>query len=379
MDDAITPARAPAVVCEDVVIRYGDTVAVNRLSFSGRAGEVVALLGPNGAGKTSTVEALEGYRAVDSGSLRVLGLDPRRDHAALVPRIGVMLQRGGVYPMLGSSQVLHLFSRYYDDPEDPDMLIELVGLDAVRRTPWRRLSGGEQQRLSLALALIGKPDVLFLDEPTAGVDPEGRLAVRSIIVAQRDRGICVILTTHELAEAERLADQVIIIDRGRILAEGTPSDLASGSADGSIRFTAAPGIDTGLLVGALTDSFGRGAVLAEDPPGSYRLAPPNGAATPAVIAVLAGWLAERDLALGDLRTGRSLEEAYLAITGSRDGPEPVDTESSDAETAGDTGDTGQSGPAGRAGRSERNRRGRGTQRSQQSRQSQRSRSRDERR
>ncbi|MGD0394283.1 MAG: ABC transporter ATP-binding protein [Acidimicrobiales bacterium] len=373
MEDGNTPAPSPAVVCEDVVIRYGDTVAVNRLSFSGHAGEVVALLGPNGAGKTSTVEALEGYRAIDSGSLRVLGLDPRRDHAALVPHIGVMLQRGGIYPMLGSTQVLHLFSRYYDDPEDPDMLIELVGLGPVRRTPWRRLSGGEQQRLSLALALVGKPDVLFLDEPTAGVDPEGRLAVRSIIADQRDRGICVILTTHELTEAERLADQVIIIDRGRILAEGTPSDLASGSADGSIRFTATPGIDTGLLVGALTDSFGRGAVLAEDPPGSYRLAPPTGAATPAVIAVLAGWLAERDLALGDLRTGRSLEEAYLAITGSRDGAEPADAGSSDA---GSSERTGQSGPADRAGRSERNRRGREGGRSRRSRSS---RPRDERR
>ena len=128
MDDATNPAPSPAVVCENVVIRYGDTLAVDRLSFTGHAGQVVALLGPNGAGKTSTVEALEGYRTIESGSVRVLGLDPGRDHAALVPRIGVMLQRGGVYPMLGSAQVLHLFSRYYDDPEDPDMLIDLVGL-----------------------------------------------------------------------------------------------------------------------------------------------------------------------------------------------------------------------------------------------------------
>ena len=124
-----------------------------------------------------------------------------------------MLQRGGIYPMLGSAQVLHLFAAYYDDPEDPDLLIERVGLGPVRRTPWRRLSGGEQQRLSLALALVGKPEVLFLDEPTAGVDPEGRIVVRDIIADQRARGICVVLTTHELDEAERLADQVVIIDR----------------------------------------------------------------------------------------------------------------------------------------------------------------------
>ncbi len=302
-----------------MVIRYGATLAVDELSFEGRAGQVTALLGPNGAGKTSTVEALEGYRRVDRGSVRVLGLDPDKDHAALVARIGVMLQKGGVYPMLGPAQVLHLFARYYDNPEDPDALIDLVGLSAVRRTPWRRLSGGEQQRLSLALALVGKPCVLFLDEPTAGVDPEGRIVVRDIISAQRQRDICVILTTHELAEAERLADQVVIIDQGRMLAEGTPAALASDTADGSIRFSTDPGIDTA----ALAVSLGTGTTVDEERPGSYRLRPSAGAPTPGVVAALAGWLAERDLALGDLRTGQSLEEAYLSITGSRTATEPT--------------------------------------------------------
>jgi len=310
VDDAHHPT---AVVCDDVVIRYGDTVAVDRFSFAAEAGQVVALLGPNGAGKTSTVEALEGYRRVDGGSVRVLGLDPRRDHAALVARIGVMLQQGGVYPMLGPAQVLELFSRYYRDPEDPRALLDLVGLSGVTRTPWRRLSGGEQQRLSLALALVGKPRVLFLDEPTAGVDPEGRIIVRDIISSQRDHGICVVLTTHELVEAERLADQVVIIDHGHKLAEGSPGQLASGTADGSIRFTTGPGID----VGALAAAIGSGTTVDEERPGSYRLVPPPGSASPPVVAALAGWLAEQNLALGDLRTGQSLEEAYLAITGSR--------------------------------------------------------------
>ncbi len=255
------------MVCDGVVIRYGETVAVDRLSLTGHAGSVVALLGPNGAGKTSTVEALEGYRRVTAGSARVLGLDPIVDHAALVPRIGVMLQKGGVYPMLGPAQVLHLFARYYNDAEDPEALLDLVGLSDVRRTPWRRLSGGEQQRLALALALVGKPSVLFLDEPTAGVDPEGRIVVRDIIAAQRDRGICVILTTHELAEAERLADHVVIIDHGRVLAEGSPAQLASGTADGSIRFSTRPAIDTAALAGAI----GEGTVVNEEGPGSYRL------------------------------------------------------------------------------------------------------------
>ena len=303
-----------AVECDGVVIRYGDTLAVDRLSFRAHRGEVLALLGPNGAGKTSTVEALEGYRPVAAGTVRVLGLDPGRDHAALVPRMGVMLQKGGIYPMLCPAQVLHLFAAYYDDPEDTDALLDRVGLAGARRTPWRRLSGGEQQRLSLALALVGRPEVLFLDEPTAGVDPEGRIVVRDLIAAQRDKGLCVLLTTHELAEAERVADRVVIVDRGRLLAEGSPAELASGTADGSVRFSTDPGIDTVALAAAI----GPGATVAEEGPGAYRLRLPADARTPAVVAALAGWLAGRNLSLGDLRTGQSLEEAYLAITGTRD-------------------------------------------------------------
>jgi len=327
-----TGTDAPVVECDRVVIRYGDTLAVDRLSFVAHRGEILALLGPNGAGKTSTVEALEGYRPLSSGSVRVLGLDPRRDHAALVPRLGVMLQQGGVYPVLGPAQVLHLFAAYYDDPEDPDELLDLVGLTPVRRTPWRRLSGGEQQRLSLALALVGRPEVLFLDEPTAGVDPEGRIVVRDLIAAQRDRGRCVLLTTHELAEAERLADRVVIIDHGRLLAEGTPAELASGTADGSVRFSTVPAIDTVALAAAI----GPGATVEEERPGAYRLRLPDGAGSPAVVAALAGWLAERNLSLGDLRTGQSLEEAYLAITGARDAS-PTDTGGPDGPGAGRRG------------------------------------------
>jgi ABC-2 type transport system ATP-binding protein len=317
----VDAARPPAIECDGVVVRYGTTVAVDRLSFTAHRGEVLALLGPNGAGKTSTVEALEGYRTVSAGRMRVLGLDPARDHASLVHRIGVMLQKSGVYPMLGPAQVLHLFAAYYDDPEDPDALLDQVGLDHVRRTPWRRLSGGEQQRLSLAMALVGRPEVLFLDEPTAGVDPEGRIVVRELVAAQRDKGLCVLLTTHELGEAERLADRVVIVDRGRLLAEGTPAELSSGTADGSVRFSTDPGIDTGALAAALAAAAPAASVV-EEHPGAYRLLLAAGTATPPVVAALAGWLAERDLALGDLRTGQSLEEAYLAITGARDEPAP---------------------------------------------------------
>jgi ABC-2 type transport system ATP-binding protein len=192
----------PAVVVHDLTIRYGtaaDVAAVNGLDLEAERGEVLVVLGPNGAGKTSTIEALEGYRRPTSGRISVLGLDPLTDHRQLTGRMGVMLQRGGVYPMLGPRRVLDLFARYYPDPLGSDALLDLVGLRSVATTPWRRLSGGEQQRLSLALALIGRPQVAFLDEPTAGVDPEGRLAIRAVVADLRRQGVCVVLTTHELA------------------------------------------------------------------------------------------------------------------------------------------------------------------------------------
>jgi ABC-2 type transport system ATP-binding protein len=222
-----------------------------------------------------------------------------------------MLQRGGIYPSLNARQVVRLFARYYDRADDPDRLIESVGLAGVSRTPWRRLSGGEQQRLSLALALVGRPEVLFLDEPTAGVDPEGRLRVRDIIAHQRELDRCVVLTTHELAEAERLADHVVIIDHGRALAEGAPADLAARTSDGSVRFSTEASIDTASLAAAI----GAGTTVAEEAPGSYRVRA-GSTPVPMVVARLTAWLAERDLAVGDLRTGQSLEESYLAITGS---------------------------------------------------------------
>ncbi len=194
----------PAVHVTGLTVRYGPAgtpPAVDDVDLAAEAGEVLVVLGPNGAGKTSTVETLEGYRRPATGDVRVLGLDPIADHAALTGRIGVMLQRGGVYPMLGPRRVLDLFGAYYPDPLPTAELLDLVGLAAVETTPWRHLSGGEQQRLSLALALIGRPEVAFLDEPTAGVDPEGRIAVRAAVAGLRERGVCVLLTTHELGEA----------------------------------------------------------------------------------------------------------------------------------------------------------------------------------
>ena len=296
-----------AIEVSELVVRYPRGVtAVDGLSFTADAGEVVALLGPNGAGKTTTVETLEGYKSPTSGSVRVLGLDPVRDHAKLTPRIGVMLQRGGVYPGIRPAEVLRAFAAFYDSPEDPDTLLERLRLTSVARTPWRRLSGGEQQRVSLALALVGRPDVAFLDEPTAGVDVAGRQIIREVIAELRHRGACVLLATHELDEAERVADRVVIVDRGRLLAEGTPAELMSASERETIDFGASPGLDVAALSAAL------GAPVVEVRPGDYSVA---ARPSPATVAALTAWLTERDLALGDLRAGRqSLEDVFLRLT-----------------------------------------------------------------
>ena len=300
----------PAVEVSGLVVRYpGDVTAVDGLSFTAEAGEVLAVLGPNGAGKTTTVETLEGYRSPTSGSVRVLDLDPVRDHARLTPRIGVMLQKGGVYPGIRPVEALRLFAAFYDSPEDPSGLLDRLGLARVARTPWRRLSGGEQQRLSLALALVGRPEVAFLDEPTAGVDVAGRQIIREVIGDLRARGTCVLLATHELDEAERVADRVVIVDHGRLLAEGTPAELMSATERTSVDFGAPPGLDVAGLSAAV------GAAVVEVRPGQYSVATTP---SPAIVAALTAWLAEHDLPLGDLRAGRqSLEDVFVRLTGER--------------------------------------------------------------
>lgn len=314
MSDAVAssavPNQDPAVEVSGLVVRYGPLTAVDGIDLRADAGEVVALLGRNGAGKTSTVETLEGYRHRAAGRVRVLGLDPGEHSGAraLAARIGVMLQRGGVYPGMGPAEAVRLFSSFYETPDDPDELVDRMGLTGVARTPWRRLSGGEQQRLSMALALVGRPQVVFLDEPTAGVDPQGRLAIRGEIGRLRRRGVCVLLTTHELEEAERVADRIVIIDHGRIVASGTLADLTGGVS--AIRFAAPAGIDTAALGSAL------GVAVSEESSGRYLVQAPG---TPATIASLASWLAERDIALGDLRAGSErLEELFLRVTADSD-------------------------------------------------------------
>jgi ABC-2 type transport system ATP-binding protein len=298
---------AAAVEVIDLVVQFGSTVAVRGLTFTADAGQVTAVLGPNGAGKTTTIETCEGYRSPTAGRVRVLGLDPVAHRSAVRRRIGVMLQSGGVYPTMNPAEAVHLFAAYYDKPLDPDALLRRVGLDAVRGTPWRRLSGGEQQRLSLALALVGRPTVAFLDEPTAGVDPAGRIVIREVIRELRDRGVAVVLTTHELDEASRLADQVVIIDRGQVVGAGTPAALMASGGGSDIHFGAPTGIDTASLAERV------GGAVVEVHVGEYRV---DAESTPARVAALTGWLAEHDLPLADLRAGRqSLEDVFLRLTG----------------------------------------------------------------
>jgi ABC-2 type transport system ATP-binding protein len=303
--------QSPAVQVTDLTVRYGsggEVTAVDGLHLAAHAGEVLVVLGPNGAGKTSTIESLEGYRKPSGGTISVLGLDPLGDHRQLTQLIGVMLQNGGVYPMLGPRRVLDLFSRYYATPLDTEELLDVVALRSVASTPWRNLSGGEQQRLALALALIGRPRVAFLDEPTAGVDPEGRLAIRQVVTDLRTQGVCVILTTHELIEAEKMADRIVIMSSGRVIVEGSPSELCSGEGANSVSFGSRAGLEVATLAGAL----GSGVTVSEVSSGRYRI---EGASGPTATAVLATWLAERDATLNDLVTGRTLEDVYFDAVG----------------------------------------------------------------
>ncbi len=305
----------PAIELDALTVRYGDLVAVDRLSFTADAGKVTAVLGPNGAGKSSTIETLEGYRRPTAGRVRVLGLDPVADHATLVTRIGVMLQDGGVYPGIRAREMVRLLCELHRRPAgEGDVLLERVGLAGRARATWRQLSGGEQRRLALACALAGRPAVAFLDEPTSGVDVAGRQLVRGLLRDLAADGCTVLVTTHELDEAEKVADHVVIIDRGRLVAEGSPAELRRAAGGEEIRFGAAPGLDVAGLAATL------GAPVAETSPGEYRVA---AVASPANVAAITAWLAERDQPLADLRAGRHrLEDVFVRLTGGDGGEGP---------------------------------------------------------
>ena len=299
----------PVVEIRDLVKRYGRTTAVDGLSLRAEAGAVTAVLGPNGAGKTTTIEICEGYRRPDGGSVAVLGLDPAADARALRPRVGVMLQSGGIPPAARPGEYLRVLARFHRHPLDPAWLLGRLGLSGCVRTSFRRLSGGQQQRLSLAAAVIGRPELVFLDEPTSGLDPQARLATWDLIAGLRSSGASVILTTHHMDEAERLADHVAIVDHGRLVAEGTPAAL-TGTA-GQVRFRAEPGLDTDGLLAALPP----GSAAKESPAGHY-VVEVHDRVDPRLVAAVTAWCAERGVLAQDLRIeSRSLEDVFLELTG----------------------------------------------------------------
>jgi len=299
-----------AVEVDGLVVRYGDVTAVDGVSFEAAAGRITAVLGPNGAGKTTTIEVLEGFRRPDAGRASVLGLDPIADHAALTRRMGVMLQAGGVGSGVRVLEAVRHTAALYDDSLDPGDLLERVGLSGLERRTWRQISGGEQRRLALALALVGRPQVAFLDEPSSGVDPVGRQQLREAIISLRDDGVTVVLTSHDLDEVERIADHVVILDHGRVVAAGAPAALTTGQVD-EVRFGAQAGLD----VTALAARLGAPVEVAGD--GEYLV---RAEGTPALVAALTAWLAERDLPLGDLRAGRQrLEDVFLRLVADDDG------------------------------------------------------------
>jgi len=298
---------APALEVDGLVKRYGARIAVDGLSMAVRPGTVLALLGPNGAGKTSTIEVCEGFRSVDGGQVRVLGLDPR--DPGLRPRVGVMPQSGGTYPGLRAGEVLRLFASYSRDPLDPTDLLERLGLTGVERTPVRRLSGGQAQRLSLAMAVVGRPELVFLDEPTAGLDPQARLATWDLVESLRRDGATVVLTTHLMDEAEHLADDVVIVDGGRVVAAGSVRDLTRTDAVGQLRWRAKPGLDLDQLLQALPV----GCTAKESPAGSYLV---EGQLDPQLLASVTSWCAGHGVMVEDLRLERrSLEDVFLELTG----------------------------------------------------------------
>jgi ABC-2 type transport system ATP-binding protein len=285
-----------AVEVNSLGVTFGDLVAVNDVTVHADYGDVVTLLGPNGAGKTTVVETLLGFRRPTSGSVRLGG------------RTGALLQRGGVWFPMSPAQVLRLTATYYHAPRVPEELLTLLDLTHCARTPWRRLSGGEQQRTLLALALIGRPRILLLDEPTTAVDPEGRQVIRELVRSERNRGCAILITTHELGEAEQLADRIVIMNKGHVVVQGTLDDLA-GSPEIIIETSAS------------ADPIGLASVLGcevtRDGPLRLRCA---AASTPERIALITTYLTGAGLAMTSLRTRATLEERYLELIASeRDG------------------------------------------------------------
>jgi ABC-2 type transport system ATP-binding protein len=291
---------------------YDGRPAVDGLTLEVAAHTITAVLGPNGAGKTTTLETCEGYRRPHEGRVRVLGLDPVADRRALMPRIGVMLQSGGAWSGVRADEMLRHVARLHAHPLDPALLIERLALDECGRTPYRRLSGGQQQRLGLALALIGRPELVFVDEPTAGLDPQVRRTVWELLEELRTDGVTVVLTTHYLEEAERLADQVHILDKGRLVASGSPLELTRGGTVATIRLVVTQPFPPGAPE-SLASTLGPATELVVLDSHSLQVSGPADGAT---LAVVSRWCEEHGVLPESLTLGqRNLEDVFLELTG----------------------------------------------------------------
>ncbi|MFK0006221.1 ABC transporter ATP-binding protein [Paenarthrobacter sp. NPDC090520] len=284
---------------------------VSGVSLVAERGQITALLGANGAGKTTTLECAQGLQKRTGGTISLLGEDPDTAGAELRSRVGVMLQDGGLPPSARPLPLLRHVAGMYANPMDLDLLVERLGINQFSRTSVRRLSGGQKQRLALAAALVGNPDILFLDEPSAGLDPQSRQIVFDLIAELRDAGMGIVLTTHLMDDAERLADYVYIIDGGHNVAEGTVAELLANDhstdiADRTLYFDAPGGLDFSAVLRA-------GLQVTETRSGSYSV---SGALTPADLAALTAWWAERNIMPASLRLeARSLEDVFLDLSG----------------------------------------------------------------
>ena len=291
-----------AVHVRGLVKAYSGVRAVNGIDLDIRRGEIFALLGPNGAGKTTTVEILEGYRTRDGGEATVLGYDPGRQRAPLKRKIGIVLQSTGVEPYLTVTETVQMYAGFYPDPRPVDEVIGLVGLEEKRNSRVNKLSGGQQRRLDVAIALAGNPELLFLDEPTTGFDPSARREAWEVIKNLATLGKTVLLTTHYMDEAQYLADRVAVISAGRIVAEGDPATLANRElAKARIRYR---------LPGGVTPPAGLAGPLGAD--GFTEFSPDD---VTAALHQLTGWALDHKLSLDGLEVSRpSLEDVYLSLT-----------------------------------------------------------------
>ena len=301
---------AHAVSVHDLVVRYGPRAAVSGLSFEAAVGHVTALVGPNGAGKTSTVEVCVGLRPAASGSVEVLGTPVSgagRRHERVADRVGVMLQDGGLYPTARPLELIRYIGSLHSQREDPADLLAALGIDPATRTPVRRLSGGEQQRVKCAAALVGRPELVFLDEPTAGLDGKARRVFHDLVRDLVARGTSVVLTTHLMDDVERLADHVVVVAGGSDIRHGSVADLVG--EEESVSFRGPMHADLTGLRAALPP----GADVVENPVGHYRV---TGAADPRVLGAVAAWCAQHGVRTGDLTVGRRrLEDVIIELVG----------------------------------------------------------------